>query len=476
MGRRNGSGWDARLSVDAEGGGLVGHAGAVLLRKCADATGLTAALGQAMPQGEGPGWWDRGVVLVSVAVSIVLGATSMSDIALLAHQASLFGEPPSDSTVHRSLRAVDEATLGRIAKAMAAVREHVWQLLDARPCGFPWLVVAGKLLTGWVVIDLDATLITAHSDKDRAAPTFKKGFGFHPLAAWCANTDESLKMLLRPGNAGSNTVADHLTVLTDAIAQIPPERRAKILIRVDGAGATHELLDHLRSLNTERHTVRYTVGWTITDADEAAIAALPNTAWGDSLNQDATARGDAHVAELTGLSTRTGWPAGQRLIVRRTRPSRRQMAKLTALERATGWRYAIVATDIERLPGIGGSHQPQWLDALHRSHATVEDRVRVDKAMGLANLPSKNWTVNCGWVLAANIANDLQAWARLLGLYDQPDLVHAEPDTLRYRLWHLPARLTHHARRRWLHISQTWPWRNAFLTCWQRLCALPALA
>ena len=128
------------------------------------------------------------------------------------------------------------------------------------------------------------------------------------------------------------------------------------------------------------------------------------------------------------------------------------------------------------MPGIGGSHQPQWLDALHRSHAAVEDRVRTDKAMGLRNLPSKNWNVNQGWVLAANIANDIHAWTRLLGLYDQPDLAHAEPDTLRYRLWHLPARLTHHARRRWLRISQTWPWRDAFVTCWQRLCALPALA
>jgi Transposase DDE domain group 1 len=390
VGGRSGGAWDARLSVDAEGNGLVGHAGAVLLRKCADATGLTAALGRVLPQGNGPGWWDRGVVLVSVAVSVVLGATSMSDITLLAHQASVFGDPPSSPTVHRTLRAADDTTLGRVAKAMAAVREHVWKLLSARPGGFPWLIVAGKLLTGWVVIDLDATLITAHSDKAGAAPTFKKGFGFHPLAAWCANTHECLTMLLRPGNAGSNTVADHLKVLADAIAQIPPDRRAKILVRIDGAGATHELLEHLRSLNTDRHTVRYTVGWTITDADEAAIAALPESAWGDSLNQDGTARGDAHVAELTGLSTRTGWPAGQRLIARRTRPSRRQMAKLTALERTTGWRYAITATDIDRMPGIGGSHQPQCLDALHRSHATVEDRVRTDKTMGLRNLPPKN--------------------------------------------------------------------------------------
>ncbi|MFG3691227.1 transposase [Micromonospora sp. NPDC047740] len=231
------SGWDERLSVAAGGKGLVGHAGTVLLRRCADRTGLTRALSAVAPKGKGPGWWDRGAILVSVAVSIVLGATSMSDINLLAHQVGVFGGPPSDSTVRRTLDGLDAATLTRIAKARAKVRRRVWDLLAKRPGGFPWLCVAGKLLTGWVVIDLDATLITAHSDMQGAAATFKKGFGFHPLGAWCANTMESLAMLLRPGNAGSNTVADHVRVLGEALAQVPLHYRHKILIRVDGAGA-----------------------------------------------------------------------------------------------------------------------------------------------------------------------------------------------------------------------------------------------
>ena len=468
------SGWDERLSVATGGKGLVGHAGAVLLRRCADRTGLTAALGAVFPPGRGPGWWDRGVVLVDVAVSIVLGAVCLSDIDLLAHQAPVFGDLPSDSTMHRGLGGIDEAALTRIGKARAGVRRHVWNLLTLRPGGFPWLEVAGKVLTGWIVIDMDATLITAHSAKAGAAVTFKKGYGFHPLAAWCANTGESLAMLLRPGSAGSNTVTDHIQVLTDAIAQLPPGRRAKILIRIDGAGATHDLLAHIDALNTTRRVVRFTVGWMITDADEAAIAALPATGWTPSLHQDATVNHDAHAAEITGLSTRTGWSPRLRLIARRTHPAGRHKAKLTAFERATGWRYAIVATNIDRLPAITGSHQPQWLDALHRSHATVEDRVRTNKAMGLRNLPSQSWTVNRGWVLACNLAADLDAWTRLLGLHDQPDLTHAEPDTLRYRLWHLPARLTRHARQRRLTISNNWPWRNAFTLCWQRLGRLPA--
>ena len=160
--------------------------------------------------------------------------------------------------------------------------------------------------------------------------------------------------------------------------------------------------------------------------------------------------------------------------MRRTRPAARHQKNLTDLERKTGWRYAIVATNITRMRGMPGSHHPQWLDALHRSHATVEDRVRTNKAMGLRNLPSKSWTVNRGWVLACNIAADITAWTRLLGLHDQPDLADAEPETLRYRLLHLPATLSSHARQRILTIPETWPWTDAFILCWQRLNALPA--
>ena len=468
------TGWAARLQVAVGGKGLVGHAGAVLLRQCADRTGLTRALSAALPRGAGPGGWDRGTVLVCLATAIVLGATSMSDIGLLAHQALVFADPPSESTVRRALAELDDTCLRRITKARAQVRARVWELLARRPQGFPWLTVAGKLLTGWVVIDLDATLITAYSDKQGAAATFKKGYGFHPLGAWCSNTAESLAMLLRPGSAGSNTVTDHIQVLGDAIAQVPPAYRRKILIRVDGAGATHDLLEHLEQMNRVWRSVKFTVGWTITGVDEAAIEQLPATAWTDSLQQDGTATDCAHVAELTGLNRRVeAWIKGLRLIVRRTKPSARHAKNLTDLEKRTGWRYAIVATNITRISGVPGSHQPQWLDALHRSHAGVEDRVRTNKAMGLRNLPSKSWTVNQGWVLAANIAADLDAWTRLLGLHDQPDLAHAEPDTLRYRLLHLPAKLATHARRKILSIPDTWPWADAFQLCWQRLSLIP---
>ena len=212
----------------------------------------------------------------------------------------------------------------------------------------------------------------------------------------------------------------------------------------------------------------------ITAADGQAIRKLPRQAWQAAVDQDGKAQKGTAVAEITRLMSRAGtWPQGLRWIVRRTRPSRRQIPNLTASEKAAGWRYSIIVTNIADtgMANVAGSHHPQFTGVLHREHAVVEDRVRTQKAMGLRNLPSKTWSVNRGWVLAAGIAADLAAWCRLLGLYDQDDLKDAEPDTL--RLWHLPARLTRHARKRVLKLSRTWPWKDAFLTCWQRLCALP---
>ena len=176
-----------------------------------------------------------------MAVAIALGATSMSDIAVLAHQEPVLGAAPSDTTVRRTLELADPRTLDKIARARAAVRAHVWQLICARPAGFPWLAIAGKLLAGWLVIDLDATLITARSDKEGAASTFKMGYGFHPLGAWWPIPPSRWRCCCGRATPGSNTFADHLAVLTAAIRQIPARMRSRLLVRVDGAGASHEL-------------------------------------------------------------------------------------------------------------------------------------------------------------------------------------------------------------------------------------------
>jgi Transposase DDE domain group 1 len=473
--------WDHALKVTGGGTGLVGHAGAVLLRKAADQAGLTAALSAALRKAGTSPVLDRGIVLVSMAAAIALGATSMSDIAVLAHLAPVLGDAPSGPTVRRALDlAGTPAILDRIARARARARAHAWTLIERTPAGFPWLAIAGKTLAGWLVIDLDATLVTASSDKEGAAATWKMGYGFHPLGGWLANTREPLAMLLRPGNAGSNTFADHKEVLAAAIRQVPARFRRQVLVRVDGAGASHELIKHLLSLSSPRRNVLFTCGWMITAADEDAIRQVPAAGWKPGTAQDGTAEDDKDVAEITHLMSRAGnWPGGLRWIARRVRPSRRHLKNLTDYERKTGWKYSITCTNIPDagIAGVPGSHHPQYIDTVHREHAVVETAgVRTAKAMGLRNLPSKSWQVNCGWVIAANIAADLAAWTRLLGHGDDEDLRDAGPDTLRYRIWHLPARLVRHARERILKISPGWPWKDAFLTCWHRLCMLPAPA
>lgn len=469
--------WDHALEVTADGTGLVGHAGGILLRKLADQCGLTAALDAALTRKGTFPQLSRGMVLVSTAIAIAMGATAMADTAVLGHLAPVLGAAPSGSTVRRVLGLASDPILVKVSQARARIRKHVWDLIE-NAGAFPWLAVAGKTLAGYVAIDMDATLVTAHSDKEKAAPTWKKGYGFHPLAAWCMNTRECLDMMLRTGSAGSNTFTDHKEVLDRAIRQVPARFRRKILVRIDGAGASHLLIEHLLGLSTKRKILLFTCGWTILEADEEAIAALPASAWEPGLLQDGGIEDDKDVAEITHLMARAGnWPEGLRFIARRVRPSRRHKRNMTAFERKTGWKYSITCTNITHtgMDGVPGSQHPQFIDVLQRDHATVEtDGVRTAKAMGLRNLPSRAWQVNKGWTLAANIAADLTAWARLLGLHDQPDLRDAEPDTLRYRLWHLPARLVRHARKRTLKISPDWPWKEAFLTCWQRVCAITA--
>ena len=264
-------------------------------------------------------------MLVSLAAAIALGATSMSDIALLAHLAPVLGDAPGGPAVRRALDlAGTAAMLDRIARARARARAHVRTLIEGTPAGFPWLAIAGKTLTGWLVIDMDATLVTASSDKEGAAPTWKKGYDL--LGAWLANTRECLAMLLRPGNAGSNTFTDHKEVLAAALRQVPARFRRKILVRVDGAGASHELIAHLLSMSSARRIVLFTCGWMITAADEDAIRQVPAGAWKPGTAQDGTVGEDKDVAEITHLMSRAGnWPDGLRWIARRVKPSRRHL-------------------------------------------------------------------------------------------------------------------------------------------------------
>jgi hypothetical protein len=222
----------------------------------------------------------------------------------------------------------------------------VWDLIAARHGRIPPSATCYGDLGGWIVIRLDATIQIAHSDKERAAGTFKGTYGHHPLTAWCDNTGESLAFMLRSGNAGANTTCDHIEVLSAAIAAIPGKYRRRILVTIDGAGASIELLKHIQSLNRGSWQVHYSVGFDLDERARTAISALPETAWVAVLDDEGHARdlSEAGAAELTGLLRESAggdrlpsWPAGMRVLLRREKPG--SGAKLSDFEKARGWRY-----------------------------------------------------------------------------------------------------------------------------------------
>ncbi len=452
--------------MTSDGVGVVAHAGSVATRLLADRTGLTAELSKAMVRRNFTPLHDRGRVLTDVAVMLADGGEAIADIDVLRHQSGVLGRVASPPTVWRTL---DEVTPGRLKKvqiARARVRRHVWAQL---PGGVPASRVAGADLEDVIVLDADATIVIAHSEKENAAPTFKRTFGFHPLGVWCDNTSEFLAGKLRAGNAGSNTAADHIEVLADAIAQIPAGHRKKLLIRSDGAGASHKLLDWLTERNQVRgRSVEYSVGFPITESLREAIALVPAKTWTAALDADGGIREGGDVTELTGLIDKdvlAKWPDGMRVIVRRERPH--PGAQLSLFEERDGWRYQGFVTNTE----VG---QLAFLEARHRAHARVEDRIRHAKDSGLGRFPSREFKINQTWLMLTQIAADLTAWTRLLALIgDAKILATCEPKTLRYRFLHVPARLTRGARRRRLRIPESWPWAAPIAAVFANIAAIP---
>jgi hypothetical protein len=450
---------------------VVSHAGSRLLADVADRTTLTGQLAKELAGLRKPrARHDPGRVLIDMAVAVADGATTISDVAVLADQAELFGAVASDSTCWRLLDQLDAAQLGAIAQARAATREVVWaQRAELSGEPFPPAKAAGRVLPG-LVIDLDASIVVCHSEKEHAAPTFKKTFGYHPMLAFCDNTGEFLAARLRRGNAGSNTAADHIAVLGAALGQFPDAHRhgTPVLVRADTAGCTREFLAHIRGLRDTAVSCEFSVGWAIRDKERAAISAIPKAVWADAIDADGGHRDGAGLAEITRVlpvAALAGYPAGTRVIVRRERPH--PGAQLDAFEERDGWRYTAFTTDT----GVG---QLAHLDARHRAHARVEDRIRCAKDTGLDHFPSRSFAINTAWLVVVMLAVDLVAWTQHLLL--DGDLATAEPKTLRYRLLHVAARLTRGQRRLWLRIQRSWPWATQLATAFARLATLPVPA
>ncbi|OHV53840.1 hypothetical protein BCD48_44635 [Pseudofrankia sp. BMG5.36] len=450
---------------------MVASVGVLPIRLLAERSGLRAGLSAAWARRGFTPVYDRGQLAVDLALTLLLGGEAISDFQGLRHLAPVTGAVASTPTVWRFLAEADDEVLGRLNRAVAAFRRYWWGLLAARPEGFPWLTVAGRQLAGITVVDLDATLVFAGSEgKQNAAATYKGGTGFCPILATCDNVDDVLVVDPRPGNATSNDAADNIAALTRAVERMPGAYRHRMLVRLDGAGFSHDLLAHIAAGGGKRgRRWEFSVGWSCTDVELDAIAKLPARAWTQGIDQDGQLVEDTFVAELTGLLDLSAWSEktpGLRILVRDEPLHPKYLKRASPREKELGRRYQLIAVNAK-------AGQLAWLDARHRSHVHVENDVKQGKAIGLNHWPSKLWKINAAWTQIVAVAGALLAAYRHLALTEAA-LRAASVKLLRFRLFALPARLTRGQRRLWLHLRADWPWIEPLIGSWQRVKALPA--
>ncbi|WP_198344230.1 IS1380 family transposase [Mycobacterium dioxanotrophicus] len=433
---------------------LISSSGASVLLTTAQVSGLAQELSrQLAPWRAARSVHDPGKTVLDLAVMIALGGDCLADAALLRGQPELFGAVASDPTISRLIEVLGSDPITAIAairRARAAARDRVWQ----RRCP----VAADET----VIIDMDATLIGSHSDKEGATPNFKRGFGFHPMMAFvdhgAEGTGEPLAAMLRPGRANASDAADQIAVLDAALAQLPEDVRSRVLVRGDTGSGVKEFLWHIHHLG-----LSYSVGVYGRQPVLDALQALPRQAWRAALDADGCPREGAQVAELTRWlpDTFVGWPPGMRVIARRERPHPGAQLRITDDH---GWRITLFATNT-----AGGRLAD--LEVRHRLRARAEDRIRALKDTGLTNLPLQAFGKNEIWLELAALAYELLTWTQLLAWPDHPARSW-EPKRLRLRLLSVAARIITTGRRRILRISRGWPWSELLVTGQRNLAAL----
>jgi hypothetical protein len=440
------------LKVTPDGKGVAAHAGSRLLAEMAQATGLVEAMSEAMaPTVERRRRHDPGQVLVDLAVTIADGGDCLSDLAVLRNQPTLFGSVASTPTASRVVDDVDVERLGAIRQARAKARAAAWS--------------AGLDPTGKVdplILDIDATLVDSHSEKESAAPTYKHGFGFSPMLCYLDATGEALAGILRPGCASPFNAADHVALLDLALAQLPvkpdgedPENGVAMLVRTDSAGASHVFAEALRDRGIE-----FSLGFRVREEVRLALCELDESEWMEAMDADMEPREEAQVADLTGEVDLSAWPDGTRMIVRRELP---HPGATFNLFDPKGYRHQVFLSDSTD-PDIA------YLEARHRGHARVEDRIRCAKDTGLRNLPFPAFANNACWVELVLMAQDLMAFTQGLVLDD--DLAKVEPKRLRYTLLHVAGRITTTGRRSTLHLQSEWPWARQLAAAFTKLRGL----
>jgi hypothetical protein len=445
--------------VESGGSGVVAHVGLHALGSFADKLGLGSLLSEQIPvRGERLPLHDRGKVLVQMALMLAGGGESCADIEHLRLEGDLFGSVPSDTTVFRTFHEIGASTKKDLSTSLAEVRGQVWD--------------QAGLITGTdpVLLDIDASLVEIHSEnKEGAAPNYKSGYGFHPMFCFADATGEALSGVLRPGNAGANTVADHVTVLDDAIGQLPKEIsaghghrdaaelvRRPVIVRADSAGCTTGFLVACRERN---------VGFFVTARSNAqlhqAISDAENVegVWLEAVTKDGEIRDDAMVAELTSLIDTSGLPDHTRFIVRKEplHPGA-QRSLFPSLE----FRYWGFYTDQDG--------DPRVLDLSMRAHAHVESHIQRLKDSGLCRFPFSKLHANEAWMFAVMLSADLVRWFQLVCL--EGSWSNARPKALRWGIFHAPGRLISKARRRIVRVIDGWPTTEVILDAYKRIALI----
>lgn len=468
--------WGVGVGLDPVRESLISSSGALLVREVARVAGLGRGLSVALaPWCAARAVHDPGKVLLDVAMAVALGGDCLADVAVVRAQPELFGLVASDPTVSRviaRLAADVGEVLPVIRAARAKARAAVWarqRPLGGRP---------GTRNGGLVIVDLDATLVGAHSDKQGAAPTYKKGFGFAPMCAFVDHgedgTGEVLALDLRPGNASPFNAADHIACLDAALVQLPEAERAQVLVRADAGGGSKAFLHHITDLGLE-----YSIGFPANGPAQQAVQNIPEAAWVDAIDSDGLPRDGAQVADLTDwMPTPTAptrsparfgpqhWPGTMRVIARRERPHPGAQLRLTD---HNGWRVTCFATNTPIDPTARHGWPIQDLEVRHRQRARAEDRIRNLKDTGLRNLPFHGYTHNQIWLEIVALAADLLTWTQTLAFDQREPARRWEPKRLRLRILHVAGRITRTARRKRLRLPRDWPWNRLIDTGWTRL-------
>ena len=442
---------------------LTSSTGAVLLRETMHIAGLDTALTTALTPWTTPrNKHDPAKMLLDLATAVAVGGDCVSDLSIVRAQPALFGLVASDPTVSRLISTLADdstAVVAAIRHARAHCRDNVWA--RRRPLeGTP-----GSFDGGQVIIDLDATTVTAHSAKEHAEINYKRHYGHAPMCALVDHgqygTGEPLICDLRRGGASPQGADLHISTLTAALNQLPAGERDQVLVRTDAAGCSKQFLTHITDTG-----LQYSIGYIISDTIKTALARLPEQAWQPAVDANGQPRLDAHVAELTTAipavaDSDAPWPAGMRVIARREYPHSGAQLRLTDIE---GRRYTVFATNTR-----GTGWTLPTLELRHRQRARAEDRIRNLKDTGLANLPFQAFAKNQIWLEIVCLATELLVWTQTLCWDTHAPIRRWEPKQLRLRILAVAGRIIRTGRRQLLRLPRNWPHLEAITTGWTAL-------